>query len=73
MQSGPQGGSLSLASAAADDGSGRRACDQCRLRKIRCDKDWPCSNCRTAKRSCTSTGAGQRPKEPRQRVLISSQ
>ncbi|KAJ3472733.1 hypothetical protein NLG97_g10756 [Lecanicillium saksenae] len=28
---------------------------------------------RTAKRPCTSTGAGQRPKEPRQRVLISSQ
>ncbi|OAQ98393.1 hypothetical protein LLEC1_04359, partial [Akanthomyces lecanii] len=41
--------------------------------KIRCDKDWPCANCRTAKRPCTSTGAGQRPKEPRQRVLISSQ
>ncbi|KAI1101885.1 fungal-specific transcription factor domain-containing protein [Jackrogersella minutella] len=51
----------------------RRACDQCRLRKIRCDKDSPCSNCRSAKRSCSSTGAGQKPKEPRQRVLISSQ
>ncbi|UZP38008.1 hypothetical protein NXS19_005824 [Fusarium pseudograminearum] len=58
---------------AAPDDSTRRACDQCRMRKIRCDKDWPCSNCRTAKRSCTSTGVGQRPKEPRQRVLISSQ
>ncbi|EGX88603.1 fungal specific transcription factor [Cordyceps militaris CM01] len=57
--------SPAAASAAAEDGSGRRA--------IRCDKDWPCSNCRTAKRPCTSTGAGQRPKEPRQRVLISSQ
>ncbi|KAI1483483.1 fungal-specific transcription factor domain-containing protein [Daldinia eschscholtzii] len=51
----------------------RRACDQCRLRKIRCDKASPCSNCRSAKRSCSSTGAGQKPKEPRQRVLISSQ
>ncbi|PFH56027.1 hypothetical protein XA68_17181 [Ophiocordyceps unilateralis] len=39
---------------------------------IRCDRDWPCSNCRIAKRTCSSTGAGQRPKEPRQRVLISS-
>ncbi|KAI1379263.1 fungal-specific transcription factor domain-containing protein [Hypoxylon crocopeplum] len=61
----------------AEAGSGspgaRRACDQCRLRKIRCDKDSPCSNCRSAKRSCSSTGAGQKPKEPRQRVLISSQ
>ncbi|KAI0801645.1 fungal-specific transcription factor domain protein [Xylaria sp. FL0064] len=68
----------------------RRACDQCRLRKvkhllssfldrepagdlIRCDKETPCSNCRSARRSCSSTGAGQRSKEPRQRVLISSQ
>ncbi|OTA75990.1 hypothetical protein M434DRAFT_402582 [Hypoxylon sp. CO27-5] len=51
----------------------RRACDQCRLRKIRCDKESPCSNCRSAKRSCSSTGAGQKPKEPKQRVLISSQ
>ncbi|RKK89782.1 hypothetical protein BFJ63_vAg10533 [Fusarium oxysporum f. sp. narcissi] len=42
---------------AASDDSARRACDQCRTRK----------------RSCTSTGVGQRPKEPRQRVLISSQ
>ncbi|KAI1258936.1 fungal-specific transcription factor domain protein [Xylariaceae sp. FL1019] len=61
------------------DGSGspppftRRACDQCRLRKIRCDKETPCSNCRSARRSCSSTGAGQKPKEVRQRVLISSQ
>ncbi|KAI1818659.1 fungal-specific transcription factor domain protein [Poronia punctata] len=51
----------------------RKACDQCRLRKIRCDKEKPCSNCRSARRSCSSTGAGQKPKEPRQRVLISSQ
>ncbi|KAI1502061.1 hypothetical protein F5X99DRAFT_171753 [Biscogniauxia marginata] len=51
----------------------RRACDQCRLRKIRCDKESPCSNCRSARRSCSSTGAGQKPKEARQRVLISSQ
>ncbi|KAI0401710.1 hypothetical protein F4802DRAFT_618745 [Xylaria palmicola] len=54
-------------------GLARRACDQCRLRKIRCDKETPCSNCRSARRSCSSTGAGQKPKEPRQRVLISSQ
>ncbi|KAG9254053.1 uncharacterized protein F5Z01DRAFT_622611 [Emericellopsis atlantica] len=59
-------------SAGADDPN-RRACDQCRMRKVRCDKDYPCANCRTAKRPCTSTGLGQRPKEPRQRVLISSQ
>ncbi|KAK4231030.1 hypothetical protein QBC38DRAFT_507061 [Podospora fimiseda] len=49
-------------------------CDQCRTRKIRCDREIPtCSNCRTANRICSSTGMGQRPKEPRQRVLISHQ
>ncbi|KAH6867834.1 hypothetical protein B0T10DRAFT_502083 [Thelonectria olida] len=57
----------------ASDDLARRACDQCRTRKIRCDKELPCSNCRTAERSCTSIGVGKRPREPRQRVLISSQ
>ncbi|OOF94288.1 hypothetical protein ASPCADRAFT_6972 [Aspergillus carbonarius ITEM 5010] len=51
----------------------RRACDQCRLRKIRCDKRSPCSNCRSSQIVCRSTGAGQKPPEPRKRVLISSQ
>ncbi|KAF4259273.1 hypothetical protein KXX16_004589 [Aspergillus fumigatus] len=50
-----------------------RACDQCRLRKVRCDKRSPCSNCRSAGIVCRSTGAGQKPKEDRRRVLISSQ
>jgi hypothetical protein len=44
-----------------------------RLLQIRCDKDSPCFNCRSTTRACTSTGVGQRPKENRQRVLISSQ
>ncbi|PYH60922.1 putative C6 transcription factor [Aspergillus niger CBS 101883] len=51
----------------------RRACDQCRLRKIRCDKRSPCSNCRSSQIICRSTGAGQKPPEPKKRVLISSQ
>ncbi|PTB70258.1 N-terminal binuclear Zn cluster-containing protein [Trichoderma citrinoviride] len=59
-------------SAATDARALRKACDQCRQRKIRCDKNDPCSNCVTAERRCTST-AWQRPKELRQRVLISSQ
>ncbi|KAH3469659.1 hypothetical protein KXX05_008073 [Aspergillus fumigatus] len=50
-----------------------RACDQCRLRKVRCDRRSPCSNCRSAGIVCRSTGAGQKPKEDRRRVLISSQ
>ncbi|KAJ5775203.1 uncharacterized protein N7511_000214 [Penicillium nucicola] len=51
----------------------RRACDQCRLRKIRCDKRTPCSNCRSSSIACRSTGEGQKPAEPRRRVLISNQ
>ncbi|KAL5334393.1 hypothetical protein BJX70DRAFT_18992 [Aspergillus crustosus] len=51
----------------------RRACDQCRQRKIRCDKRSPCANCRTSKIICSSTGAGQKPREPRKRVLISNE
>ncbi|KAJ5451529.1 transcriptional regulator family: Fungal Specific TF [Penicillium cf. griseofulvum] len=51
----------------------RRACDQCRLRKIRCDKRTPCSNCRSSSIACRSTGEGQKPPEPRRRVLISNQ
>ncbi|KAJ9485455.1 hypothetical protein VN97_g7887 [Penicillium thymicola] len=51
----------------------RRACDQCRLRKIRCDKRTPCSNCRSSDIICRSTGEGQKPSEPRRRVLISNQ
>ncbi|PIG84026.1 fungal specific transcription factor domain protein [Aspergillus arachidicola] len=51
----------------------RRACDQCRLRKIRCDKRSPCSNCRSSQIVCRTTGAGQKPREPRRRVLISDQ
>ncbi|TGZ81937.1 hypothetical protein EX30DRAFT_318588, partial [Ascodesmis nigricans] len=46
------------------------ACDTCRVKKIRCDKGSPCSNCRTSNASCR-TSAGRR-KEPKQRVLISS-
>lgn len=41
--------------------------------QIRCDKRSPCSNCRTSKIICSSTGAGQKPREPRKRVLISNE
>ncbi|KAJ5653322.1 transcriptional regulator family: Fungal Specific TF [Penicillium lividum] len=51
----------------------RRACDHCRVRKIRCDKRSPCSNCRSSNIACRSTGEGQKPHQPRRRVLISSQ
>ncbi|KAK4198972.1 hypothetical protein QBC40DRAFT_330031 [Triangularia verruculosa] len=57
-----------------NDSLAKRACDQCRQRKIRCDRELPtCSNCRATNRSCSSTGLGQKPREPRQRVLITHQ
>ncbi|KAL6414158.1 hypothetical protein AUP68_00676 [Ilyonectria robusta] len=50
-----------------------RVCDRCRLRKIRCDRLYPCSNCQAVQKSCSSIGASQRGRESKQRVLISSQ
>ncbi|KAJ5829933.1 putative transcriptional regulatory protein [Penicillium chrysogenum] len=41
--------------------------------QIRCDKRTPCSNCRSSSIACRSTGEGQKPPEPRRRVLISNQ
>lgn len=54
----------SLAQSAADEGARvdhlRFACARCRLRKIKCDRQMPCSTCRAAQTDC-------RPLEPRQR------
>ncbi|KAI0108848.1 hypothetical protein GGR51DRAFT_513312 [Nemania sp. FL0031] len=32
-----------------------RACDSCRLNRVRCDDDRPCENCRTRGEKCTNT------------------
>ncbi|KAF2495469.1 hypothetical protein BU16DRAFT_461129 [Lophium mytilinum] len=45
-------------------------CDNCRTRKIKCDKSTPCSSCKASKTACRTT---QERRDPRQRVLISSQ
>ncbi|KAG5297629.1 fungal specific transcription factor domain-containing protein [Histoplasma ohiense] len=50
--------------------SASRACDNCRIRKIKCDRGSPCSNCRIAKSVCRTS---PRVREQRQRVLISHQ
>ncbi|KAH8424477.1 Zn(II)2Cys6 transcription factor [Aspergillus melleus] len=44
-----------------------RACEGCRLRKIRCDRSNPCSNCRSLKIACQRPGdrAACRPKSDR--------
>ncbi|KAL7953424.1 hypothetical protein V8C34DRAFT_321074 [Trichoderma compactum] len=50
----------------------RRSCDQCRARKIACDRGSPCSSCDNAKIRCTHTTVVSRAKEAGQRVLISA-
>ncbi|ROT38994.1 fungal-specific transcription factor domain-containing protein [Sodiomyces alkalinus F11] len=49
----------------------RRACDACRSRKVRCNRESPCSHCLQAKIECTH--ADSRPREKRTRVLITPQ
>lgn len=34
-----------------------RACDECRLRRRKCDNKVPCSNCTTTDRLCSNSGA----------------
>ncbi|KAF2452502.1 C6 transcription factor [Lineolata rhizophorae] len=47
-----------------------RACENCRLRKIRCDKAIPCSSCQTLGITCQ---AATRQVEPRPRMVVSGQ
>ncbi|KAL7947629.1 hypothetical protein V8C42DRAFT_290356 [Trichoderma barbatum] len=51
----------------------RRSCDQCRARKIGCDRGSPCSSCDSAKIRCTHTAVISRAKEAGQRIHISAQ
>ncbi|KAF2652653.1 hypothetical protein K491DRAFT_695375 [Lophiostoma macrostomum CBS 122681] len=51
----------------------RRSCDQCRSRKVGCDRGTPCSPCVSARLSCTHSAVAQSSTGPRQRVLISTQ
>ncbi|KAL6405649.1 hypothetical protein AUP68_11029, partial [Ilyonectria robusta] len=47
-----------------------RACDACRLRKIRCGRNFPCSQCVQTKIPCVYTD--RRPKEKSTRILLSA-
>ncbi|KAH7026509.1 uncharacterized protein B0I36DRAFT_330785 [Microdochium trichocladiopsis] len=65
-------GEMHDASAVPEQGQARRACDLCRLRKVACDREEPCSTCIRGSAQCTYTvHQAFRPK--RQRVLISAQ
>ncbi|KAF6834065.1 fungal specific transcription factor domain-containing protein [Colletotrichum plurivorum] len=50
----------------------KRACDACRARKIRCDREFPCAHCQHAGIECKNT-SGLKPKEKRTRILITPQ
>ncbi|KAH7246991.1 hypothetical protein NW759_007757 [Fusarium solani] len=49
----------------------RRACDPCRARKIRCNREDPCSRCITTKIECTHSDTA--PREKRTRILLTPQ
>ncbi|KAI1114326.1 fungal-specific transcription factor domain-containing protein [Nemania sp. NC0429] len=51
----------------------RRSCDQCRTRKIGCDRGSPCSNCVSTKLACTFGTVATKATSAKQRVLISTQ
>ncbi|KAI0384226.1 hypothetical protein F5Y04DRAFT_238591 [Hypomontagnella monticulosa] len=51
----------------------RRSCDQCRARKIGCNRGSPCSNCVSARVNCTHSAVASNATTPKQRVLISAQ
>ncbi|UPK99962.1 hypothetical protein LCI18_010897 [Fusarium solani-melongenae] len=51
----------------------RRSCDQCRARKVGCDRGTPCSNCLSARVECTHSAVTSKPATGKQRVLISTQ
>ncbi|KAM6535521.1 hypothetical protein FALCPG4_005077 [Fusarium falciforme] len=47
------------------------ACENCRQRKVKCDRVYPCTHCIKTKVQCNFP-SGQKPRAKRQRVLISS-
>ncbi|KAI8623862.1 hypothetical protein F5Y19DRAFT_491852 [Xylariaceae sp. FL1651] len=51
----------------------RRSCDQCRARKVGCDRGSPCANCVSTKLDCTFSVVAPKATSAKQRVLISAQ
>ncbi|KAK8088527.1 hypothetical protein PG997_003488 [Apiospora hydei] len=65
---GPVTGSDTLQTTAANASGGRnlRSCQSCRARKIKCDRQQPCSNCARVDADCVyPSGRGRAPKRPR--------
>ncbi|KAI0879413.1 fungal-specific transcription factor domain-containing protein [Hypoxylon argillaceum] len=50
----------------------RRSCDQCRSRKVGCDRGSPCSNCVSTKLACTFGAVASKTAPTKQRILVSA-
>jgi len=53
------------ASHPAPHGLNARSCVTCRRRKVKCDKQFPCSNCSKAGQQCVFPAPGRAPRRPR--------
>ena len=51
--------------ASAPHGLNARSCVTCRRRKVKCDKQFPCSNCSKAGQQCVFPAPGRAPRRPR--------
>ncbi|KAI1261042.1 fungal-specific transcription factor domain-containing protein [Xylariaceae sp. FL1019] len=50
----------------------RKSCEQCRTRKVGCDRQSPCSNCVSSKLDCTFGTVAPKTTTAKQRVLVSA-
>ncbi|KAF7553755.1 hypothetical protein G7Z17_g3417 [Cylindrodendrum hubeiense] len=60
-------GPISAAGGSGAPALNPRSCVTCRRRKVRCDKQMPCSNCRRAQIPCVFPAPGRAPRQPRPR------
>ncbi|KAI0164989.1 fungal-specific transcription factor domain-containing protein [Xylariaceae sp. FL1272] len=49
----------------------RKSCDQCRARKVGCNRQSPCANCTSSKLDCTFSTVAPKATIAKQRVLVS--
>ncbi|KAG0651731.1 Bikaverin cluster transcription factor bik5 [Hyphodiscus hymeniophilus] len=52
------------------NGLNARSCVTCRRRKVKCDKQVPCTNCKKAQTQCVFPAPGRAPRRPRQGKLV---
>jgi hypothetical protein len=52
------------------NGLNARSCVTCRRRKVKCDKQVPCTNCKKAQTECVFPAPGRAPRRPRQGKVV---